>query len=131
MSRAASTSPVKSAAIEHLGGLGEPPTHEVGGAERRHERGEQDAGGAAHRQRALGVLTGVVVAVEVELRGAEVRRGVDPPRQLLVKHRIDDGRGPAPVRLRCLDLTGERAREGQHPERGRGEALVADGLRDM
>ena len=80
----------------------------------RDQRGEHLAGGAADLERALAVATRVLVAVQVQLRHGEVRRGVEVRGELVVGHRVHECRG---LFRRCgglRDRPDEGARQGHH-----------------
>src|SRR6187431_1002986 len=73
---------------------------------KQHERETRHswlAGRPRHGDNALRMDPGIVESVEIELGSCKVDRGVEPQRQLLVRERIDERRGLAPVLLRVRD----------------------------
>ena len=101
--------------VEQLGGLLDVASHVQDVAENRDEdrREAALARGTRDPQTPLRVGAGVVVAVQVELGGREIRQGVEMRRELVVGESVDQGRCVRAMALGLRDGAGERLAEGE------------------
>ncbi len=117
-------------AVEHLACFRHPAANPQAAPEHGDDEREEIAlpGRPSDPQRPLGVRTCRREPVEVELGRGEMRKGVEPTLQLVVRDSVDERGGFGAICLSLCRATTHRAREGAYRERRCDQRLVAERL---
>ena len=115
-------------AVEHLACLRHPASNPEAASEHGDDEREEIAlsGRTADSQRALGVRPCPREVVEVELGRGQMREGVEPTAELVVRETVDERGGFGAICLSLRRATANRAREGTYGERRCDQRLVAE-----